>query len=72
MVNFCQDVLHKIRYTQPEIKWRENVLDIGTGDIRRCKTLTIFDEINKLAEIIRRGSNLYFPFYDKYDIKWFE
>ena len=58
MVNYCQDILHKIRYTQPEIKWRENVHDIGTGDIRRSKTLTIYDELKELADIIANDNDI--------------
>ena len=35
MVNFARELLYKLRFTQTEIKWRENVLEIGTGDIRK-------------------------------------
>merc|ERR1719394_45378 len=51
--------LDRIRYTNTELKWKENVKNIGTGDLRHSERhLTIFDEISKLAEVILTDGDL--------------
>merc|ERR1711970_895644 len=51
--------LDRIRYTNTELKWNENVKNIGTGDLSHSeRNLTILDELNKLAEVISTDGDL--------------
>ena len=49
--------LDRIRYTNTELKWKENVKNIGTGDLRHRLVFVTTSELQAICNCKRTGLN---------------